>query len=88
MQDYCIEKIIMSIRNIFLKCIFVEKFVLKKICIEELTILKACEWKNMKHRFARRAIEIGGLVPSAPKYDLVILNSCKNKLEIDTLQPW
>jgi hypothetical protein len=33
----------------------------------------------MEHRFARRAIEIGGLVPSAPKYDLVILNSCKKK---------
>jgi hypothetical protein len=42
----------------------------------------------MEHRFARRAIKIGGLVPSAPKYDLVILNSCKNKPKIDTVQPW
>jgi hypothetical protein len=38
MQDKCIEKIIMSIRNIFLKCIFVEIFVLRTICIEEFTM--------------------------------------------------
>lgn len=42
----------------------------------------------MEDRFAKRAIEICGLVPNAPKYDLVILNSCKNKPKIDTVQPW
>jgi hypothetical protein len=42
----------------------------------------------MEHRFAIRAIEIGGLVPSGPKHDLVVLNSCKNKPKINTLQPW
>jgi hypothetical protein len=42
----------------------------------------------MEHKFAIRAKTIGGLAPSGPKYDLVILNSFKNKPKIDTIQPW